>query len=58
MKENEFCLFVARGNDDGKVCKIPYDDKGDQYYCLPNKKLMQCKGTDNKVINCRSGKVH
>ena len=57
-KEEKSCAFIARRNDDSKLCKIPYDDKSDQYYCLPKKAVMQCKGTDNKTINCRDGNNH
>ena len=45
-----------RLSDDGKLCKIPFEEKSIQYYyCTPNKNKLQCKGNDNKWINCRDG---
>ncbi|CAF3983189.1 unnamed protein product [Rotaria sp. Silwood2] len=46
---------IMRANDDNKVCNIPYDEKGPQYYCILNSRRLQCKGSDNKWINCRDG---
>lgn len=50
-------LLIVRANNDGKVCKIPYDEKGAQYYCMLNAKKSRCKGSDNKWIDCRDGRV-
>ncbi|CAF1054860.1 unnamed protein product [Rotaria sordida] len=46
---------ITRANVDGKICKIPYDEKGTQYYCMPNRNDIRCKGNDNKWIDCRDG---
>ncbi|CAF4767053.1 unnamed protein product [Rotaria sp. Silwood1] len=46
---------IMRPNDDGKLCKIPYDEKGTQYYCILSSKRMRCKGNDNKLMDCRDG---
>ncbi|CAF4269057.1 unnamed protein product [Rotaria sp. Silwood2] len=46
---------IMRPNVDNKLCKIPYDDMGTQYYCILKGKRLQCKGNDNKLIDCRDG---
>lgn len=48
--------LLVRPNVDLKVCKIPYDENGPQYYCMINAKRYRCKGSDNKWIDCRDGK--
>ena len=54
---NKKFLWIARPNVDNKLCKIPYDEKGLQYYCIPNNKDRRCKDKDNEKnwINCRDG---
>ncbi|CAF0846087.1 unnamed protein product [Adineta ricciae] len=47
---------IMRLSDDGKLCKIPFEEKSVQYYyCTSNKNKLQCKGNDNKWMNCRDG---
>ncbi|CAF1512361.1 unnamed protein product [Adineta ricciae] len=47
---------ITRSSDDGKFCKIPFEEKSVQYYyCTLNKKNLQCKGNDNKWFTCRYG---
>ncbi|CAF4527475.1 unnamed protein product [Rotaria socialis] len=46
---------IMRSNVDNKLCQIPYDEKGPQYYCIINLKRNRCKGSDNKWIDCRDG---
>ncbi|CAF4094071.1 unnamed protein product, partial [Adineta steineri] len=47
---------IRRATVDGKVCQIPYEEnKVQYYYCIPNKNILQCKGSDNKFFNCRDG---
>ncbi|CAF3569917.1 unnamed protein product [Adineta steineri] len=47
---------IRRATVDGKVCQIPYEELNVQYYyCIPNKAILQCKGSDNKFFNCRDG---
>ncbi|CAM4914490.1 unnamed protein product [Rotaria socialis] len=46
---------IMRSNVDNKLCQIPYDEKGPQYYCIINLNRNRCKGSDNKWIDCRDG---
>ncbi|CAM4757647.1 unnamed protein product [Rotaria magnacalcarata] len=46
---------IMRSNVDNKLCRIPYDEKGPQYYCIINSNRNRCKGSDNRWIDCRDG---
>ncbi|CAF1267528.1 unnamed protein product [Rotaria magnacalcarata] len=46
---------IMRSNVDNKLCRIPYDEKGPQYYCIINSKRNRCKGSDNRWMDCRDG---